>query len=71
MRTLPNVLALPHLGYATKRNHGRYFGEVVEDIEAFLAGGTGAGTGLSRASPTRQDERAHPGGTKLAMSSDQ
>ncbi|MFG3266415.1 D-2-hydroxyacid dehydrogenase family protein [Streptomyces bobili] len=38
LRTLPNVLALPHLGYATERNHGRYFGEAVEDIEAFLAG---------------------------------
>ncbi len=38
MRTLPNVLGLPHLGYVTEGNYGRYFGEAVEDIEAFLAG---------------------------------
>ncbi|MFF0475080.1 D-2-hydroxyacid dehydrogenase family protein [Streptomyces sp. NPDC004284] len=38
LRTLPNVLALPHLGYVTEGNYGRYFGEAVEDIEAFLAG---------------------------------
>ncbi|MEU5214967.1 D-2-hydroxyacid dehydrogenase family protein [Streptomyces sp. NPDC020807] len=38
LRSLPNVLALPHLGYVTEGNYGRYFGEAVEDIEAFLAG---------------------------------
>lgn len=38
LRTLPNVLALPHLGYVTEANYARYFGEAVEDIEAFLAG---------------------------------
>ncbi|MFH8837599.1 D-2-hydroxyacid dehydrogenase family protein [Streptomyces sp. NPDC017868] len=38
LRTLPNVLALPHLGYVTEANYGRYFGEAVENIEAFLAG---------------------------------
>ncbi|MER5201714.1 D-2-hydroxyacid dehydrogenase family protein [Streptomyces sp. NPDC002825] len=38
LRTLPNVLALPHLGYVTEGNYGRYFGEAVSDIEAFLAG---------------------------------
>lgn len=38
LRTLPNVLALPHLGYVTEGNYARYFGEAVEDIEAFLAG---------------------------------
>ncbi|MFF8275377.1 D-2-hydroxyacid dehydrogenase family protein [Streptomyces lateritius] len=38
LRTLPNVLALPHLGYVTEGNYGRYFGQAVEDIEAFLAG---------------------------------
>ncbi|MFC4061736.1 D-2-hydroxyacid dehydrogenase family protein [Planomonospora corallina] len=37
-RTLPNVLATPHLGYVTRGNYLRYFGEAVEDIEAFLAG---------------------------------
>ncbi|MEV8586718.1 D-2-hydroxyacid dehydrogenase family protein [Streptomyces sp. NPDC051180] len=38
LRTLPNVLALPHLGYVTEGNYARYFGEAVEDIAAFLAG---------------------------------
>ncbi|MCT4354745.1 D-2-hydroxyacid dehydrogenase family protein [Streptomyces sp. Je 1-79] len=38
LRTLPNVLALPHLGYVTRGNYDRYFGQAVEDIEAFLAG---------------------------------
>ncbi|KOG36554.1 MULTISPECIES: D-2-hydroxyacid dehydrogenase family protein [Streptomyces] len=38
VRTLPNVLALPHLGYVTEANYALYFGEAVEDIEAFLAG---------------------------------
>ncbi|MFF8834156.1 D-2-hydroxyacid dehydrogenase family protein [Streptomyces sp. NPDC015130] len=38
LRTLPNVLALPHLGYVTEGNYARYFGQAVEDIEAYLAG---------------------------------
>ncbi|BDM66570.1 2-hydroxyacid dehydrogenase [Streptomyces nigrescens] len=38
-RTLPNVLALPHLGYVTRRNYEGYFQQAVEDISAFLAGG--------------------------------
>lgn len=38
LRTLPNVLALPHLGYVTRGNYDRYFGQAVEDIEAYLAG---------------------------------
>ncbi|WP_017240253.1 D-2-hydroxyacid dehydrogenase family protein [Streptomyces sp. SS] len=38
LRTLPNVLALPHLGYVTEANYALYFGGAVEDIEAFLAG---------------------------------
>jgi phosphoglycerate dehydrogenase-like enzyme len=37
-RTLPNVLAVPHLGYVTELNYGRYFREAVEDIDAFLDG---------------------------------
>ncbi|GAA3645350.1 D-2-hydroxyacid dehydrogenase family protein [Nonomuraea antimicrobica] len=37
-RTLPNVLATPHLGYVTEQNYGTYFREAVEDIDAFLAG---------------------------------
>lgn len=38
LRSLPNVLALPHLGYVTEGNYARYFGQTVEDIEAFLTG---------------------------------
>ncbi len=37
-RTLPNVLATPHVGYVTRRNYANYFRGAVEDIEAFLAG---------------------------------
>ncbi|ARF55809.1 D-2-hydroxyacid dehydrogenase family protein [Streptomyces gilvosporeus] len=38
LRTLPNVLALPHLGYVTRRNYEGYFQQAVEDIVAFLEG---------------------------------
>ncbi|MHA6758606.1 D-2-hydroxyacid dehydrogenase family protein [Streptacidiphilus sp. PAMC 29251] len=37
-RSLPNLLATPHLGYVTRRNYRGYFEEAVEDIAAFLAG---------------------------------
>ncbi|MCF6472813.1 D-2-hydroxyacid dehydrogenase family protein [Nonomuraea sp. MG754425] len=37
-RTLPNVLATPHLGYVTELNYRTYFREAVEDIDAFLDG---------------------------------
>ena len=37
-RTLPNVLATPHLGYVTDQNYSIYFREAVEDIQAFLDG---------------------------------
>ena len=38
LRTLPNVLALPHLGYVTAANYRTYFTEAVQDIEAWMAG---------------------------------
>ncbi|QUQ71154.1 D-2-hydroxyacid dehydrogenase family protein [Kutzneria sp. CA-103260] len=38
LRTLPTVLATPHLGYVTYGNYSRYFVEAVEDIDAFAAG---------------------------------
>ncbi|MFJ9038697.1 D-2-hydroxyacid dehydrogenase family protein [Streptomyces sp. NPDC102406] len=38
LRTAPNFLALPHLGYVTRRNYDGYFQGAVEDIEAYLAG---------------------------------
>lgn len=37
-RSLPNLLATPHLGYVTRRNYEGYFTQAVEDIAAFLAG---------------------------------
>ncbi|MDX2527579.1 D-2-hydroxyacid dehydrogenase family protein [Streptomyces europaeiscabiei] len=38
LRSLPNVLATPHLGYVTERNYRTFYKEAVEDITAFLAG---------------------------------
>ncbi|MGG8409737.1 D-2-hydroxyacid dehydrogenase family protein [Streptomyces sp. 12297] len=38
MRTAPRLLATPHLGYVSRANYRTYFGQAVEDIEAFLAG---------------------------------
>lgn len=37
-RTLPNVLATPHLGYVTQLNYQTYYQEAVEDIKAYLNG---------------------------------
>lgn len=37
-RTLPNVLATPHLGYVTKENYEIYFKEALENITAYLQG---------------------------------
>jgi phosphoglycerate dehydrogenase-like enzyme len=38
VRRLPNVLALPHLGYVSRNNYRTFFTQAVEDIEAWLAG---------------------------------
>jgi phosphoglycerate dehydrogenase-like enzyme len=38
LRTLPNVLCTPHLGYVSHANYRAYFQEAVEDIGAFLGG---------------------------------
>lgn len=38
LRTLPTLLATPHLGYVTDGNYQVYFTEAVEDILAWLAG---------------------------------
>ncbi|PVZ87064.1 hydroxyacid dehydrogenase [Serratia sp. S1B] len=38
LRTLPNVLATPHLGYVADDNYRTYFSEAIEDIQAFIAG---------------------------------
>lgn len=37
-RTLPNVLASPHVGYVTARGYARFFEDVVEDIAGWLDG---------------------------------
>jgi len=38
LRTLPNVLALPHLGYVTDGNYRRFYRDAREDVAAWLAG---------------------------------
>jgi phosphoglycerate dehydrogenase-like enzyme len=38
LRSLPNVLATPHLGYVSRDNYRTYYGEAVEDVAAFLNG---------------------------------
>ncbi|RSO05606.1 hydroxyacid dehydrogenase [Streptomyces sp. WAC 06783] len=38
MRTAPRLLATPHLGYVSRDNYRTYYGQAVEDIEAFLRG---------------------------------
>ena len=38
MRSLPTLLATPHLGYVSETNYRAYFAEAVEDIRAFLDG---------------------------------
>jgi phosphoglycerate dehydrogenase-like enzyme len=38
MRTAPRLLATPHLGYVSRANYERYYGQAVEDIRAYLAG---------------------------------
>ncbi|MET8815382.1 D-2-hydroxyacid dehydrogenase family protein [Streptomyces sp. NPDC004549] len=38
MRGAPRLLATPHLGYVSRGNYATYYGQAVEDIEAYLAG---------------------------------
>ncbi|BBC36241.1 2-hydroxyacid dehydrogenase [Streptomyces graminofaciens] len=38
MRTAPRLLATPHLGYVSRANYGTYYGQAVENIQAYLAG---------------------------------
>ncbi len=37
-RTLPNVLATPHLGYVSRETYRLWYAQIVEDIEAYLSG---------------------------------
>jgi phosphoglycerate dehydrogenase-like enzyme len=36
MRTLENVIVLPHVGYVVEQNYRVVYGDTLEDIEAFL-----------------------------------
>jgi len=38
MRTAPRLLATPHLGYVSHTNYATYYGQAVEDIQAYLSG---------------------------------
>ncbi|MGW5100259.1 D-2-hydroxyacid dehydrogenase family protein [Streptomyces sp. NPDC004100] len=38
MRSAPRLLATPHLGYVSRGNYATYYGQAVENIEAYLAG---------------------------------
>ena len=38
LRKLDNVVLTPHLGYVTEENYRRYYGDMVEDIAAWLGG---------------------------------
>jgi len=38
LRALDNVVLTPHLGYVTAQNYRRYYGDMVENIEAWLDG---------------------------------
>lgn len=38
LRTAPWLLATPHLGHVSQNNYRTYYGQAVENIEAFLAG---------------------------------
>ncbi|QAY65757.1 D-2-hydroxyacid dehydrogenase family protein [Paenibacillus protaetiae] len=37
-RTLPNVLATPHIGYVTEASYRQFYTGIVEDIQAYLDG---------------------------------
>lgn len=37
-RTLPNVIATPHIGYVTRETYAIYYGDAVESIDRWLAG---------------------------------
>ncbi|MFK3970909.1 D-2-hydroxyacid dehydrogenase family protein [Pseudomonas sp. NPDC087358] len=38
LRSLPNLLATPHVGYVTQNNYRMFFSQMIEDIQAWHAG---------------------------------
>jgi phosphoglycerate dehydrogenase-like enzyme len=38
LRTLPNAVVTPHLGYVCRENYQVFYGDAVEDIQAWLKG---------------------------------
>ena len=38
MEFLPNALLLPHLGYVTEENYSTFYLQMVENLEAYVAG---------------------------------
>lgn len=53
MRTLPNTVLTPHLGYVTEDNYRTFFRDTVEDIRAWLDGKT-----IREVDPTIQIDRS-------------
>jgi phosphoglycerate dehydrogenase-like enzyme len=37
-RRLPNVLATPHVGYVSRQNYQQFYGQMIEDLQAWAAG---------------------------------
>lgn len=38
LRRLPNVLATPHVGYVSEQNYRQFYGQMIEDIQAWANG---------------------------------
>ena len=38
LRTAPNVVLTPHLGYVTEETYRVFYGHALEDVQAFLRG---------------------------------